>query len=73
MRGLDLFGQQFAMQLGMAAPRVGLRIVEDHAVMAAGEAGNLVHVGVRKLLRPSRGVELAAYLLKASGAGPGSQ
>ena len=45
----------------------------NHAVMAAGEAGNLVHVGVRKLLRPSRGVELAAYLLKASGAGPGSQ
>ena len=61
------------MQLGMPAPRVGLRIVEDHAVMAAGEAGDRVHVGVGQLLRPSRGVELAADLLPATDAGSGPQ
>ena len=48
------------MQLGMPAPRVGLGVVEDHAVVAAGEAGDRVHVGVDQLLRPGRGVELAA-------------
>ena len=45
----------------------------NHAVMAAGEAGNLVHVGIGQLLRPGRRAELAADLLLATGAGPGQQ
>ena len=58
--GFDLLGQQVALQVRVAALRVRLGVVEDHAVMAAGEAGDRVHVGVDQLLRPGRGVELAA-------------
>ena len=58
--GFDLLGEQVALQVRVATLRVRLRVVEDHAVMAAGEAGDRVHVGVDQLLRPGRGVELAA-------------
>ena len=60
--GFDLLGQQVALQVRVAALRVRLGVVEDHAVMAAGEAGDRVHMGVDQLLCPGRGVELAAYV-----------
>ena len=60
MGGFDLLSQQVALQVRVAALRVRLGVVEDHAVMAAGEAGDRVHVGVDQLLCPGRGVELAA-------------
>ena len=39
--------------------RVRQRVIEVNSVMAAREAGDLVHVGVGQLLRPDFGVELA--------------
>ena len=73
MRGFDLLGQQVALQVGMAPYRVGLRVVEDQDVVRVCEAGDRAHAGVGQLLRPGRGVELAAYQLTATGVGPGPQ
>ena len=60
MRGFDLLGQQVALQMGVAAFRVRLRVIEDHTVMPACEAGDRVHVRVGQQLRPCVGIELAA-------------
>ena len=73
MGGFDLQGQRVALQTGAEALRAGQPIVGGQAAMTAREAGDRVHMGVGQLLRPSRGVELAADLLPATDAGSGPQ
>ena len=60
MGGFDLIGQKVALKVGVTPLRVRLCVVENHAVMAAGEAGDGVNVGIGQLLYPGRGIKFAA-------------